>query len=112
MKETLTFFQHNIHKQDSVHQTVLEQAFQQQVDIVLLQEPYVGGNEVTGFYTLPHPNYTLVLPQQGFSLSNIPIRPRVLTYVRKGVGIQYNPRYDLFSQPDSHAHEINDLDEP
>ena len=36
----IQFMQYNIHRQDVIYQTALQQAYEDGIDILLLQEPY------------------------------------------------------------------------
>jgi hypothetical protein len=64
---------------------------EKEVDIILLQEPYLPKIKTT--WVCPsHAAYYPVLPQPG-QPSNIQIKPRVLTYIRKRPGLEFNPEY-------------------
>ena len=105
LKGCIRFVQHNANKSDIAHHTVLQQGYESTTDIILLQEPYCP--KINGQYIgLQHPAYELIVPLANTSSSNIPIRPRVLTYVRKARKLVYIPRYDLFNDPDIQAIEI------
>ena len=97
--------QHNANKTDIAHHTVLQQGYETNADIILLQEPHCP--KINGRYTsLQHPAYELILPLSNTSPSNIPVRPRVLSYVRKARNLVYTPRHDLFNDPDLQAIEV------
>ena len=97
--------QHNANRTDIAHHTVLQQGYETATDIILLQEPYCP--KINGQYIgLQHPAYDLILPTANTAPSNIPIRPRVLTYIRKARELIYTPRYDLFNDPDIQAVEV------
>jgi len=81
----LRFIQHNCHKNDVPLQTVLQQGLEKDIDIILLQEPYLP--RINGIYICPsHAAYYPVLPQ---SDSNIVVKPRVLSYIRKRPGLEF-----------------------
>ncbi len=106
------FLQHNVNRQQVAQQTVFEQALQARVDILLLQEPYLFKNNTTApssFVCLQHSAFHSILPQPS---DRILVRPRVVTYIRKGAGFQFSPRYDLFSDPDLQAVELVGVEEP
>ena len=65
----------------TIQELVLAQAFESKIDIVLVQEPYI-------FCTIRristrHPSYECFTPTDDWESSC----PRVLTYVRKGIGL-------------------------
>lgn len=97
--QQISFIQHNTGKRDIAHYTILQQAYEAKVDIVLLQEPY-SPRGPQGFIGLSHPAYHLVLPQPSQGPSQIQVKPRVLTYIRKALQLAYTPRYDLQQDPD------------
>ena len=105
----ITLIQHNANRSDIAHHTVLQQSFERSTDILLLQEPYSPCFD--GLYTaLQHPAYDLIIPLSNTAPSSIPIRPRVLAYVRKASNLTFTPRYDLFNDPDIQAIEIIGLE--
>jgi hypothetical protein len=106
-KSCIKFIQVNLNKQDIAHQTALQLAFESQTDILLLQEPYCPKNyQSNGYIGLQHSAYHLITPQPTQSLSNIRLRPRVLTYVRKASNLEFSPKYDLYSDPDLQVIEV------
>ena len=97
--------QHNTNRANIAHHTVLQQGYETATDFIFVQEPYCP--KINGQYIgLQHPAYDLVIPLANTTSSNIPIRPRVLTYVRKARKLVYIPRYDLFNDPDIQAIEV------
>ena len=107
MKESgkLSFIQHNVNRQPEAQQAVLQQAFESKADIVFLQEPALAPNHGT-WICYQHPSYYPILPEPGLSLTEIAQRPRVLTYVRRLLGLQVNPRFDLTSDPNFQVIEV------
>src|SRR6516162_6291397 len=102
----IKFVQHNTNRQDVAHQTVLHQAFQNQVDVILLQEPHCPRNYPTqGYVCLSHPSYHTIPPLKASLSSNI--RPRVLAYIRKASGLEFSPRYDICQDPDLQIIEVS-----
>ena len=104
----LSFIQHNVNRQPEAQQAILQQAVESQTDIVFLQEPAVASNPLRNgtWICYQHPSYYPILPEPGLSLSDIPQRPRVLTYVRRLLGLQVNARFDLALDPDFQAIEV------
>lgn len=101
----LSFIQHNVNRQPEAQQAVLQQAFESKADIVFLQEPALAS--INGAWICyQHPSYHPILPEPGLSLTEIAQRPRVLTYVRRLLGLQVNPRFDLASDPDFQVIEV------
>ncbi|KAL5606238.1 uncharacterized protein BROUX77_003431 [Berkeleyomyces rouxiae] len=68
----------------AVHETILEAAATGKADIVCIQEPYTIKLKA-GYRTLTQPGFTLVVPFNVRNLEAMPLRPRVLTYVRQGL---------------------------
>ena len=97
--------QHNANRTDIAHHTVLQQGYETNTDIILLQEPYCP--KINGRYaSLQHPAYEIILPLSNASLASLSIRPRVLTYIRKARKLVYTPRYDIFEDPDLQAVKV------
>lgn len=82
--QRLRILQHNVHKMKAVHETILEAAATGKADIVCIQEPYTIKLKA-GYRTLTQPGFTLVVPFNVRNLEAMPLRPRVLTYVRQGL---------------------------
>ena len=101
----LSFIQHNVNRQPEAQQAVLQQAFESKADIVFLQEPALAS--INGAWICyQHPSYHPILPEPGLSLTEIAQRPRVLTYVRRLLSLQVNPRFDLALDPDFQVIEV------
>src|SRR3954454_15327526 len=100
--------QHNTNRQDVAHHSVLQQALEGQIDVVLLQEPYFPGNQNSGFFTIGHPAFYTVLPHP--TLQDCKIRPRVMAYIRKNSGLEFTPKYDLCNDPDLQIIEVYGLE--
>lgn len=98
----ISFIQHNVNKQLPAHYAILQQAFENRIDIILLQEPALVSNPLNEgtWICIQHPSYYPILPEPGLSLTEIARRPRVLVYVRRLVGLQVGPRFDLALDPD------------
>jgi hypothetical protein len=105
----IRFLQHNTNRQRGSHYTTLQQAFEKDIQVVVLQEPYCPRNPLGGYIGLTHPSFHCIPPQPSTTLSNISKKPRVLTYVRKNT-IEFTPRYDLFNDPDIQALEVLSLE--
>ena len=108
----LSFIQHNVNRQPEAQQAILQQAVESQTDIVFLQEPALAPNPLRNgaWIYYQHPSYYPILPEPGLSLSEIPQRPRVLTYVRRLLGLQVNARFDLASDPDFQIIEVTAIE--
>lgn len=74
----LRIFQANVRHTGPCHDAVLSLAFENDCDIVALQEPWISMNQLSNRITKTHPQYQVFSP-----LSNWTVRPRVLIYVRK-----------------------------
>jgi hypothetical protein len=101
--DRLQFLQHNVNCSYEAQLSVLDSAFRNGIDILFLQEPSFPRNRsLSGDYRLcyQHPSFIPVLPQPVADLSRVPGRPRVITYIRKTLNLNWNPRYDLASDLD------------
>ena len=67
----------NVNRSGAVHATVLQLAYEQGVDVLFVQEPWLHGEEAR---RLPkhHPAFNTLSPTQQWT-----DRPRVMTYARK-----------------------------
>ena len=83
-KETLSILQLNVGRGSAAHEIALSQAYLSDVDIILIQEPYIF-SDFTRKITKRHPSYECFSPTDSWVLSG---RPRVLTYVHKKKGIR------------------------
>lgn len=81
-KPPLKLLQINVGKGGTNHESALTRAFEEKIDILLIQEPYLF-SDLQRRITKRHPSYECFSPTDDWS-----IRPRVLTYLRKGVGLQ------------------------
>ena len=103
----LTFIQHNVNHSSPVHYTVLQQAFELNTDVLLLQEPYVAFDKLQkNFICISHPSFHTVSPIPTPAANKIPERPRTLAYIRKSTCLQFSPRYDLCEDPDMQIIEV------
>jgi hypothetical protein len=70
------------------HVTLLQVAYMQGIDVVCVQEPYTA----PGTKTQNHPSYDCYAPIDSWDSTSEAQReakrPRVMTYVRKGVGLK------------------------
>lgn len=94
-QNSIRFLQHNTKKVDAIHQTVLQLAFEQNIQILLLQEPYLLRTTTkdgkTTYAAVNHPAYYTVLPQPS-NPSSIEVKPRVIAYIKKG--LEFTTDYD------------------
>lgn len=87
----ISFIQHNCGKRKEAQATLLELAFQKQVDFVSVQEPAVWfENQGESFFSIQHSAYDLVLPKSTR-------RPRVACYIRKCLSLQILPK-NIFAE--------------
>ena len=100
----------NAGRRQGAHYSILEQATRLKIDIVAIQEPYMPKippqslPDSATWITLSAPSFDPVPPLPNYKRS--PIRPRTFTYIRKGAGLEVNPRYDLFTDTDIQAVEV------
>jgi hypothetical protein len=78
----LTILQANVGRGATAHEIALTIANDSSIDILLIQEPYVFADR-TRRISKAHPMYESFAP-----LDDWIIRPRVISYVRKGSGLQ------------------------
>lgn len=90
----------NVAKGSPSHMTILESAFEQDIDVVCVQEPWAG----SGTKTQNHPGYDLYAPVDSWEWDKDDNeqreaqRPRVLTYVRKEPGLRIQQRRPIQSR--------------
>lgn len=72
-----TILQCNTQRSPSKHAALLHQAFQTEVDIICVQEPWAARNQQK---TQKHPGYNMFAPMGTWTE-----RPRVMTYTKKGL---------------------------
>ena len=84
----LTLAWANVGKRQVPHLTLLEQCYQKKVDIINIQEPSC----YPGTKTQTHPGYEVFAPVDHWNTEDWEelraIRPRVLTYIRKGENLR------------------------
>ena len=80
--KSLTILQANVAKGATSHELALSLANDFQIDVILVQEPYIF-KEISRRITKCHSAYETFTP-----LDSWETRPRVVTYTRKGAGIQ------------------------
>ena len=93
----LILLQSNVRRSRTVQELALAQAFEARIDVVLLQEPYIFCTERR--VTTRHPFYECFTPTDDWNSKC----PRVLTYVRKGIGLSCTQRRPTAEGPDSAA---------
>jgi hypothetical protein len=79
----LSILQINVHKGATQHEIALSTAYNEQIDVVLIQEPYIS-RDLSRRITKRHPSFNCFTPIDDWANS----QPRVLTYVRKGAGLR------------------------
>ena len=80
----LSILQLNVGRAAAAHEITLFQAYSNNIDIILIQEPYIY-KDLTRKITKKHPSYECFSPTDCWATSG---RPRVLTYIRREKGIQ------------------------
>ena len=88
---SLTIMQVNTGRGGPAHETALNLAYESQFDVICIQEPCIN-RDLSRKLTKRHPNYETFSPTQTWSQ-----RPRVLTYVRKGLRAFQKPLNDTWS---------------
>ena len=90
----LTILQINVDKGATQHEIALSSAYNEQIDVVLIQEPYIS-RDLPRRITKRHPSFNCFTPIDDWADS----QPRVLTYVRKGAGLRTTQiRPDMLEQ--------------
>ncbi|KIM92476.1 hypothetical protein OIDMADRAFT_139595 [Oidiodendron maius Zn] len=92
----LTLLQINVGKGGLSHEIALSYAFSEKIDLLLVQEPYIY-KDLPRRITKRHPSFECFTPIDDWTSR----QPRVLTYVRKGAGLQASQTRPL--TPDSPA---------
>jgi ribonuclease HI len=92
----LTLLQINVGKGGLPHEIALSHAFSEKIDLLLVQEPYIY-KDYPRRITKRHPSFECFTPIDDWTSR----QPRVLTYVRKGAGLQATQIRPLI--PDSPA---------
>lgn len=81
-RKQLTILQANVGRGAAAHEIALNSAFEDKVDILLVQEPYIF-RDLSRRISKKHRAYECFSPLDDWTSA----RPRVLTYIRKGAGI-------------------------
>lgn len=74
----------NVGKKPPAHTAFLELCWEDKVDVVLVQEPWIGYTD--GMRINTHPGYVSYIPVDFWNSKET--RPRVMTYVRKGIRLK------------------------
>jgi endonuclease/exonuclease/phosphatase (EEP) superfamily protein YafD len=82
--DSLSILQLNVGRNGTAHEITLSQAFSNNIDVILIQEPYIYEDLIRKI-TKRHPSYECFSPTDNWTISG---RPRVLTYIRKERGIR------------------------
>ena len=88
----IEIIQHNTARQVPIMHTCLEIAFKANIDLILIQEPWIAKDNIG---TVSHPAYISILPP-----TNKKIRPRVAIFARKNTPYSYTARPDISMDPD------------
>jgi hypothetical protein len=91
--ENLQIIQHNTARSREIMHSVLDTAGRKGAHFVLIQEPYVVGDDFS--ITISHPNYLCILPTNPDN-----IRPRVAIYAKRVSRYSYCHRSDLTQDSD------------
>ena len=78
----LTILQANVGRAATSHEIALSLAANSLIDIILIQEPYIF-TDLSQRITKSHPLYESFIP-----IDDWEIRPRAISYVCKGAGLQ------------------------
>jgi exonuclease III len=83
----------NVGKSSPCHIAILEIAFNQTIDVICVQEPFTCDHSRTS----THPGYKHYAPVDAWEdpATREAERPRVMTYIRKGAGLQVQQRESL-----------------
>ena len=109
----LAFIQHNVNHSSPAHYAVLQQAFEANTDVLLIQEPYICLDRQEGsFICISHPSFHTVSPMPIIAANRTTERPRTIAYIRKRLALQFSPRYDLCKDPDMQIIELMIQPEP
>ena len=83
-KAPLKILQINVGRASTAHEIALALAYTSDIDIILIQEPYIF-KDLCRQITKKHPSYECFSPTDSWIING---RPRVLTYVRKRIGVR------------------------
>lgn len=114
MLEKIKIGQHNTSRGREILQSCFEVAIHEDIEILLVQEPYTFRSSDTGYTpisnTSPQSHTHIPLNHPAFHLltpcSQQQLRPRVLTYLKKSSHWQVTPRFDLVMDPDYQILEV------
>lgn len=88
----------NVAKSAQCHATLLQSAYAEKIDVVCVQEPWI----YTGTKTQNHPAFNCHAPADAWDSRNTEhlatIRPRVMTYTRKGANLRTQQRRPVRSR--------------
>src|SRR5207244_13048547 len=87
----ITFLQHNTARNIANMHTCLQIGIERNIDFILLQEPYIGNDNITA----SNAAYHCILPQ-----TTLPAKPRVLIYAKKQFCFNYCQLTDEINDPD------------
>ena len=94
----LRILQHNCNRSTNVMQTILEYAVKN-ADIVLLQEPWIGNDNIS----ISHPAFTKI----AFNNDNqANFKARTMAFISKNSNINCTPRYDISNDLDIQVLDI------
>src|SRR3954463_2361865 len=96
-KAPLKILQLNVGRAPAAHEIALTLAYTSDTDIILIQEPYIF-KDLSRQITKKHPSYECFSPTDGWAISG---RPRVLTYVRKKMGIRTSQLRPFTTNPEA-----------
>ena len=104
MNRDIQIIQANLMKSSTITESLLELAIEQDIDILLIQEPRIisttGNNGEVSFRSINHAAYTQLLPIYHSSSTETRIQPRTMAYIKRNINIQICLRSDLCADPD------------
>ncbi|KJZ68630.1 hypothetical protein HIM_11979 [Hirsutella minnesotensis 3608] len=89
--------------------SILEQALEQEVDLLLIQEPYLYKIN-DSYIPIQHPAYNVIAPIPFTSFPKLARRARVMAYKRKDARFEASPSFDLFCDPDIQAIRVEGVE--
>src|SRR5271165_1187973 len=101
MIEEISFIQHNTHRSKEAHLATLQQAAENKIDILLIQEPYTFQPQNQPYISVSHSAFHTLFPA-----SELYIRPRVFIYINKTTKVSVNSRPDIVYDPDIQVIEV------
>ena len=105
-KSKIRVLQHNVAKSTNTMISCLEYAFDQKTDIILMQEPWIGDNEIT----ISHLAYDRIMPDRSAEMIDQNKKPRTMTFVLKKSALKITPRPDITNDPDIQVLHITGID--